>query len=197
MKLAAPRWRCRIQRHTLRYRAAKSRLNCKNQGFSEINALALDWPEYLNLLLLIVLANAAPLFAWLLLGDRFAFPVDAGRTLWDGQPVLGASKTVRGVFSACLICTLAAPVLGLPWAVGAMVGLAAMGGDMLSSFVKRRLRQPPGTPFVLLDQVPESLFPALAVGHELQLTGLEIVAVVGLFGVLHLALTLSYKATQR
>jgi len=158
--------------------------------------LALHWPVYVDLLILVVLANAAPMFARFVLGDRLAFPVDGGVTFSDGQPFLGASKTVRGVVISWIVCMLGAELFGLSWSTGLLIGLAAMGGDLFSSFVKRRLRKPAGTSVVLLDQVPESLFPALVVKSKFQLTSYEIALVVGLFSVLNLALTRLLKATQ-
>jgi CDP-2,3-bis-(O-geranylgeranyl)-sn-glycerol synthase len=44
-----------------------------------------------------------------------------------------------------------------------------MLGDVLSSFVKRRLGVPPGEMAFGLDQIPESLLPLLAVAGEYRL----------------------------
>lgn len=155
----------------------------------------LDWPVYLNLLILVAVANAAPVIAYLLQGDRFSLPLDGGRTLSDGQPIFGASKTVRGVLSSCAFTMLCAELLGISWAIGLVIGLSAMTGDLFSSFVKRRLRLPASASIALLDQIPESLLPALAVQSQLHLTFYEIIVVVGLFTVLNLALTRLLKAT--
>jgi hypothetical protein len=67
----------------------------------------------LRLLLLLTLANTSPLVAKRLLGPRWAAPLDGGLRFFDGRPLLGASKTVRGVLVAVAACTLAAPLLGL------------------------------------------------------------------------------------
>lgn len=159
--------------------------------------MVLDWPVYVDLLILVVLANAAPLFARLLLGGRFAFPVDGGAIFSDGQPILGASKTVRGVVISGIVCMLGAELFGLSWSTGLLIGLAAMAGDLFSSFIKRRLGKPAGTSVAVLDQVPESLFPALLVKSKFHLTGYEIALVVGLFSVLNLALTRLLKTVAR
>ena len=56
-----------------------------------------------------------------------------------------------------------------------------MTGDLLSSFTKRRLALKPSSRATGLDQIPESLVPALMCWHELSLTVADVVAVVGLF----------------
>ena len=51
----------------------------------------------LSLLLLLFVANGGPVMAKWLLGDRLAFPLDGGLRFFDGGPLLGPSKTVRGL----------------------------------------------------------------------------------------------------
>src|SRR5262249_58539326 len=63
---------------------------------------------------------------------------------------------------AVLLTSAVAPLVGLPAAIGAIVGGSAMAGDLLSSFVKRRLALVPSSKATGLDQVPESLLPLLA-----------------------------------
>lgn len=116
----------------------------------------------LKLLLLVMVANGAPILAKRILGGRWAWPIDANRVFPDGRPVLGPAKTVRGVLVALAAGTVAAPFLGLGAATGAVAGAAAMAGDLLSSFLKRRLGIAPSRKAPGLDQVPESLFPVLA-----------------------------------
>ena len=107
---------------------------------------------------------------------------DMGRIMWkadyvlaDGQPLLGRSKTVRGVLLGIVVTAATAPLLGLPWTVGALAGAAAMAGDLVSSFVKRRLRRPPSSMARGLDQIPESLLPLLACKSALGLSAPDIV----------------------
>jgi CDP-2,3-bis-(O-geranylgeranyl)-sn-glycerol synthase len=123
----------------------------------------------LNLLLLLLIANGTPILARLLLGDRFTLPVDAGLTDAGGKPWLGHSKTVRGVLAAVLVTAFAAPLFGLPWQTGAMIGLLAMLGDLTASFIKRRLGLPSSSQALGLDQIPESLLPALYCASGLDL----------------------------
>ena len=139
-----------------------------------------------QILFLSALANGAPIIAKRLFGLRFSFPLDAGTTFLDGQPLLGRSKTVRGMLVSVFITTTAAPLIGLDWSIGAIVAIAAMGGDLLSSFVKRRLRLPPSSQALGLDQVPESLFPFMACYHALSLTIADVALGVGIFFVTEL-----------
>ena len=61
-----------------------------------------------QLLVLVVTANAIPVFAKTLFGPRTAWPLDGGMTLSDGQPVLGTSKTIHGVVLSILVTPVVA-----------------------------------------------------------------------------------------
>lgn len=141
---------------------------------------------HLKLLLLVGVANGAALFGRTVFRDRFAFPVDAGLALPDGRPLFGPSKTVRGVALALSVTPLAAWALGLPATTGLLIGAFAMLGDLTSSFLKRRLGLPTSSQALGLDQIPESLFPLLAVRERYALSGLEIALMVAAFLVLEL-----------
>jgi hypothetical protein len=135
----------------------------------------------LQLLILLAVANGTPVFAKLLLGGKFAAPVDGGARFGDGRPWFGPSKTIRGFVFAVLATTGAALLLGLGWKVGALVGTMALASDLLSSFVKRRLGLAPSSQAIGLDQIPESLFPLLAACLLLPLTALDIAVATTLF----------------
>ncbi len=135
----------------------------------------------LKLLILLVLANGTPVVMKKLLGGRFAWPLDGGIRFFDGRPLFGSSKTVRGTAGAVLVTSAGALALGLDWRVGALVGVFSMLGDLFSSFCKRRAKLPPSSRAVGLDQVPESLFPMLAVQEMLALSVSDILIVVGIF----------------
>jgi CDP-archaeol synthase len=137
----------------------------------------------LQLLFLLMVANGTPLIAKKIFGDRYAYPVDGKITLGDGRPLFGRSKTVRGVVLAVLTTTAAAPLIGLGWEIGVLVGSAAMAGDLVSSFCKRRLGLPSSARASGLDQVPESLFPLLACRNLLSLSVADIAVCVVMFAV--------------
>ncbi len=143
----------------------------------------------LQLLILLTLANGAPVIAKRLLGKHFAFPLDGNLVFMDGSPLFGSSKTVRGVLVAVLVTTASAPLLGLEFRVGVVVGVTAMAGDLLSSFLKRRLGLAPSSRATGLDQIPESLLPALVCSQALSLTAVDIVVTVVAFFVGELLLS--------
>jgi CDP-2,3-bis-(O-geranylgeranyl)-sn-glycerol synthase len=130
----------------------------------------------LKLLFLLLVANGAPVLAARVLGRHLSIPLDGGAKLADGRPLFGPSKTLRGVVLAVGSATACAPLLGLDWAVGAVVGIAAMAGDLFSSFVKRRMGLPSSGKATGLDQVPEALLPLLACSFMLDLGALDIIA---------------------
>ena len=134
-----------------------------------------------QLLALLGLANGTPVLMNKFLGKRWSYPLDCGARLLDGQPLFGASKTMRGFLIGVLAAAAGAPLVGLTWKIGIAVGAAAMAGDLFSSFLKRRMRLVAGDRATGLDQIPESLFPVLACRLMLPLTALDIAAVVVAF----------------
>src|SRR6516225_7802316 len=96
----------------------------------------------LKLLVLLALANGTPVVAKKIFGSRFAHPLDGNTAFVDGRPLFGRSKTIRGVALAVLVTTLGAPQIGFEWQIGVVVGGLAMAGDLVSSFVKRRVGLP-------------------------------------------------------
>src|ERR1700730_964538 len=143
----------------------------------------------LQLLVLMTLANGTPIVAKKIFGLRFARPLDTGILFFDGRPLFGPSKTIRGILISVLLTTASAPLVGLDLTIGAIVAGAAMAGGFFFRFVKRRLNFPPSSQALCLDQVPESLFPMLACRYALSLTIADIVLGVGIFFVGELILS--------
>ena len=115
----------------------------------------------LQLLILLAVANGTPVIAKLLLGDKFAASLDGGAPFGDGRPWFGPSKTIRGFVLAVLATTCAAALLGLGWKMGVLVGTMAMAGDLLSSFVKRRLGLVPSSQALASIRSLNPCFPSL------------------------------------
>jgi len=96
-------------------------------------------------------ANAAPLVFG---GGR---PLDANRKFWDGCPIFGSHKTVRGFFAGIIagsLVGLAESVIDPRLALGGFaISLGAVLGDLLGAFVKRRLGMKPGRLFPVVDQL--------------------------------------------
>ena len=85
------------------------------------------------------IANAVPV----IFGG--GYPLDAGKLFWDGKPIFGSNKTIRGLFAGLLLGTLAGFVLsslyqleGFPRSflfqynifLGFMLSLGALTGDL-------------------------------------------------------------------
>lgn len=140
-----------------------------------------------ELVLLLVIANGTPFVAHLLLGKFLDLPLDRNKAFMDGRPLFGPGKTVRGILSAIIATTLLAPLAGLGPAQGAVFGLLAMLGDLVSSFIKRRLGIATSHSAPLLDQLPETLLPLLVMQPVLAVTLPEIAAATAIFMAIDLA----------
>lgn len=143
----------------------------------------------LQLLLLILIANGAPIIAAAVCGDWGARPLDGGRVLADGYRLLGDSKTWRGLLLAPLACGFGAMLLDWPATLGVVIGVATMLGDLLSSFTKRRLGMVASSMALGLDQVPEALLPLLVVANQFELSWTTMGLIVAGFIVVELVLS--------
>lgn len=143
----------------------------------------------LRVLLLLGAANGAPILASRLLRERWDAPLDGGRTWRDGRPILGSSKTFRGILAAAVCTAGIAPLLGFSAWTGLAVAAGAMTGDLLSSFAKRRLGLPAHARASGIDQVPEALLPLLLLRPALGLSVTDIL--VALLAFIILAVLLS------
>jgi hypothetical protein len=158
----------------------------------------MHWSQIGQTLVLLTVANGAPVIAQNVFGNRWSQPLDAGKFWHDGRPALGGAKTFRGVICSVVATIIIAPVIGVSWTVGLGAGVAAMVGDLFSSFVKRRLGLSASERATGLDQVPESLLPALVCAYQLELEWLDVVIVMSIFFVGEIALSrLLYKLRIR
>jgi CDP-2,3-bis-(O-geranylgeranyl)-sn-glycerol synthase len=111
-----------------------------------VSALWFIFPAYV--------ANATPV---VLGGGR---PIDGGRKFTDGRPILGPGKTIRGFVAGLIAGTIFGAIQGAivgPLdtyvAAGFLLSLGALAGDLLGSFIKRRLNMPRGGAAPGLDQL--------------------------------------------
>jgi CDP-2,3-bis-(O-geranylgeranyl)-sn-glycerol synthase len=146
------------------------------------NALYYIFPAYC--------ANGAPV---LFGGGQ---PIDDGRLFWDGKPLFGSHKTVRGFIFGLLIGTFVgwvqealAPSVGLPrgsTVLGFVLSLGALMGDLLGSFIKRRMNLKPGAQLPVSDQI-DFVLVALLFGLFVQpASPIAALIVIVLTGPLHL-----------
>jgi len=135
-------------------------------------------PDVVVALVLIIIANGAPILMRFFLGVRLTFPVDGQRHFFDGKRLFGNSKTWIGLLSIPVFSMAAAGLLGLSMEIGVLAGAGVMAGDLLSSFTKRRLGMKESSMALGLDQIPESLFPLLLLSNKMNYGTLEIVIAV-------------------
>jgi CDP-2,3-bis-(O-geranylgeranyl)-sn-glycerol synthase len=107
-------------------------------------------------------ANAAPVIFG---GGK---PMDFGKNFFDGKPFLGAHKTFRGFFAGIIMGTLVglvqtvlfehvlvqySPQFQYSIQLGFVLSLGALTGDLVESFIKRRLDRSPGSSLPVADQI--------------------------------------------
>jgi len=141
----------------------------------------------LDALLLLVVANVAPLATARCFSGYWRAPLDGGATLRDGSRLLGDHKTWRGLIVGTLACGVAANLLQYPLLLGMAFGLLSLAADTASSFIKRRLQLPPGAEIPGVDQLPEALVPLVVLARPLGLHLTDSVVIALVFLLLDLA----------
>ena len=131
-------------------------------------------------------------------------PVDFGYKLWS-HPLFGAHKTFRGLFfgilSAMAIILLQRMIESITSVhgmldytalslssllfLGFFLGFGALIGDVIESFIKRRLVIKPGAPFFPFDQIDWILGSLFFASFVVQLNLLFILVALVLYGFLH------------
>ncbi len=142
-----------------------------------------------QLVLLLVITNATPVVLSLLAGKRWSWPLDGNRLFLDQKPLLGPSKTLRGILGAVVVTALVAPLFHLTVTDGAVFALLAMTGDLCSSFIKRRLGIASSRSVPFLDQLPETLLPLWGLQAALGASINEMVVAIAVFIVIDLLLS--------
>jgi CDP-2,3-bis-(O-geranylgeranyl)-sn-glycerol synthase len=120
-----------------------------------------------------LIANACPpLASTFNIFNGLNKPIDGGKKI-NGMPVLGSHKTWRGLVCEIVVCTLLIQlfilinnyynlslyqIIGLNinsingWALGLLLSIGIIVGDIGFAFIKRRLRLRPGVAFIPFDQ---------------------------------------------
>jgi CDP-2,3-bis-(O-geranylgeranyl)-sn-glycerol synthase len=148
--------------------------------------------------ILLVVANGAPVVIADLFKSHWNRPIDGGHLFLDGRPWLGRSKTWRGILSAMLATCLVAILLGFDWQLGMLFASLAMLGDLFASFCKRRMGLAVSARAWFLDQIPESFLPALFIREAIGLSLVDVFIAVAIFTLLDLVLSpLLYRLNIR
>lgn len=120
---------------------------------------------FIELLVMLLATNGAPILTARIFQMHGARPLDLGRQLRDRRPIFGRSKTWRGVTAALVMSCALSMLFGYGIWFGLVFGVLVMIGDLISSFIKRRIGLESSDQCMGLDQLPESLLPsAYAVG---------------------------------
>lgn len=123
-------------------------------------------------------------------------PIDGGRT-WRGKPVFGEHKTWQGLIGGTMTGTVFFIVqhffdhYRIPLMAGIAMSFGALAGDLVKSFVKRRLGAAPGAPWIPFDQIDYILGAIVLSLPFLRLTWREIIAVVVIYAVAHVIVSMS------
>lgn len=144
---------------------------------------------FIKLMTLLIIANGAPILARRLAGNRLALPIDFSRQWFDRRALFGKTKTWRGLASALLVTPIASQFIFSSWLPGLLVAIGAMSGDLISSFIKRRLNIKPSDQAMFLDQLPEALLPLILVSYQITLTWQEILLISLVFVAIELLLS--------
>jgi hypothetical protein len=143
----------------------------------------------LQMLVLLGIANGAPVLLRKLFKNWLAAPLDGDVKFLDGHPLFGASKTIRGVVASIALTALIGAVLGFDLSFGASLAGLSMLGDLASSFVKRRMGLEVHAQAFGLDQIPEALLPLLVLRESLGLAWGDVIVLVLAFMILGVLLS--------
>lgn len=101
------------------------------------------------------MANLAPcFFQKFRFFKKLAYPIDMEKNWTDGKRILGDGKSHIGIVMAVLVGTLFGVIFqNRSWELPFLLSVGAMFGDLLGSFLKRRIGFERGKPVFLLDQL--------------------------------------------
>ena len=108
-------------------------------------------------------------------------PVDFGKSFLDGRPIFGKNKTLKGLFLGMLSGTVVGLVESFLFAYsiffGFLLASGALFGDLMGSFLKRRMGLPPGTLLPVVDQLG-FVIGAIVFSYPLEMLSWKIVLLV-------------------
>ncbi len=125
--------------------------------------------------------NLTPVLLGYVFEKKWSDPLDRDTLFIDGKPLFGKHKTMRGITGGVITGGIIGLLLGFPLWIGFVSGLLSMGGDLFSSFVKRRFNFLPGKVVPVFDQLVEGLFPLALLGPVYSLSGIHMVLLLIVF----------------
>jgi len=142
------------------------------------------------------LANSLPVVAARFhLFEKLNYPVDCNKKLW-GNPLFGKTKTIRGF----IIGTIGALLIGFvqhilyinnltitislieytltnSLIIGFLLGFGGLLGDLIKSFLKRRLNVKSSKPWIIMDQI-DYCIGALLLSSPFYIPSIEIIIII-------------------
>ncbi len=145
-------------------------------------------------------ANMAPVIVKKIF-NNLAFPLDFNKTL-KNKPIFGKNKTFRGLIFGILFAVIITYLQFLLYnnnvfvdisitdysnwlLIGFLMGFGTIFGDLMESFVKRRIGYEPGRPFIPFDQLDFVIGALIFVFPLIKLSSNKIIIILLLSFVLH------------
>lgn len=147
------------------------------------------WQRDILILIFLGWSNFLPILGRIVFKQRLSTPMDLGYRWIDNRYLLGPHKTWRGLVVSIIGSGLAGYVTPFGLVLGLKFAACSMFGDLISSFVKRRVGLKSGSRFFLLDQGIESLLPLWILKDSLFICWTEIILIVSSFTLLEIVLS--------
>ncbi len=136
---------------------------------------------FVKVIILLWSVNVTPVLLAVIFEEKWNTPLDRDALFIDGKPFFGNHKTIRGFLGGILAGSFIGLILGIPFWAALSASTLSMVGDLLSSFIKRRLKSSEGTDYPIMDQVFEGGFPLFVLVPTLSLSFAQSFSVILLF----------------
>lgn len=143
----------------------------------------------MGLLVLLGVSNTMPIVARIILKKRLETPVDFNRAFLDGRPVFGPHKTWRGIAASIAGTAVISWTTGFGVVIGVKLAVFSMAGDLISSFIKRRMSLKSGARATGIDQAIEAFLPLAVMKEQFGITWTECLGITMVFTVLEIILS--------
>lgn len=147
------------------------------------------WQRDILILLLLGWTNFLPILGRVFLKERLSVPLDLGYKWIDNQYLLGPHKTWRGIIISVIGTGLTSYFTPFGLVLGLKLAICSMSGDLISSFVKRRMGLKSGSKAFFLDQGLESFLPLWVLKDSLFICWTEIILIISSFTLLEIGLS--------
>jgi len=144
-----------------------------------------------NVLVFLVLSGSAPVASQgvSIISRKFNInlqhPIDFNKKFIDKKPILGKGKTLEGSIAGIIAPVILSLFLGIDIYLAFLIGLGAVLGDIVESFIKRRLGIERGEDWLPWDAI-DWIVGAIAVAQLWNyLSWIELISMIVIGAVLH------------